>query len=308
MAPRRRRRLTALLTTGLLLVAACSAGGMARTGEEIAEPDRVTTTTATTTTASTVPPPTTTTIAATTTSTSLLGTAGPDVAQADVRVPEGAGPFPAVVLVHGGGWIAGAPSVMTDLAVNLTEAGYLTVNTSYELATGEASYPGAVDDVACAVRLAQAHHDSSGTVTVLGHSAGAHLAALVALTGDRYGADCPHPGSGLPNRLVGLAGPYDVDRLGLLMLPFFGGGPEVEPEAWAAGNPQRLAGENAALSSLIMYGDDDALVDPGFAIDFHEALLAAGSDSTIEAVEGARHMDLRDPDWVADLIVIWLER
>ncbi len=309
------RRLPGLVALCLLTVAACSsvaAEDADPTDDSQPVPTATTNAPASTssTTTATVPSPTTTIGEIETTTTGATSATTPvstDV-DADVRVPEGPGPFPAVVLVHGGGWVAGDPSAMADLASSLTEAGFLTVNTRYLLATQEAGYPGAVDDVACAARFAANHPDSSGSVTVLGHSAGAHLAALVALTGDRYATDCPYPESGLPARLVGLAGPYDVDRLGLVMLPFFGGGPNVEPEAWEAGNPQGLTPENTSLSSLVMYGENDALVDSSFAIDFHEALIESGSDSTLELVEGARHMDLRDPDWVTALIVAWLER
>lgn len=225
-----------------------------------------------------------------------------------MRVPEGSGPFPAVVLVHGGGWIAGGPSVMSDLARYLTDAGFLTVNTPYKLANDSPGFPEAIEDVACAVRYAAAHPDSDGSVALVGHSAGAHVSAVVALTGDRYTDGCSVPGSGVPQRLIGLAGPYDVDRLGVVMLPFFGTGPSGDPEAWAAGNPQLLTDENTDLSSLIMYGGSDGLVDASFAIDFNEALLQSGSESLLELVEGARHNQMRDPDWVGDLIVVWLER
>lgn len=225
-----------------------------------------------------------------------------------MKVPNGDGPFPAVVLVHGGGWITGGPSIMRALANHLTEAGFLTVNTPYKLANDSPGFPDAIDDVACAVRYAAAHPDGDGTVAVVGHSAGAHLSAVVALTGERYGDDCPVPGSGVPERLVGLAGPYDADRVGIVMLPFFGVGPNGDPDAWLAGNPQRLTDENTDLESLIMYGTSDGIVDSSFAIDFHGALVDSGSDSLLEPVEGARHMQMRDPEWVGDLIIVWLER
>jgi acetyl esterase/lipase len=298
MARRRGRRLAGLLTA-LLIVSACS---QVEAG--------ITTTTATlppTTSSSTTSSTTTTTIAPTTTTIPPTTTTVPDIG-ADVAIPEGTGPFPAVVLVHGGGWVAGGPSIMSSLAGYLTDSGFLTVNTSYKLANDSPGFPEALDDVACAVRYAAAHPDSDGTVALVGHSAGAHLSAVVALTGDRYGEDCPVPGTGLPDRLVGLAGPYDVNRLGLVMLPFFGVGPNGDPEAWAAGNPQALTDENTGLSSLIMYGGSDGLVDASFAIDFHEALVSSGSDSLLELVEGARHNQMRDPEWVGDLILVWLER
>ena len=197
---------------------------------------------------------------------------------------------------------------MRDLARFLNREGFLTVNAPYQLAGERPGFPDAMDDVACAVRFAAAHPDSDGSVAVIGHSAGAHISAVVALTGDRYAEDCPVEGSGVPERLVGLAGPYDVERLGFLMLPFFGGGPNVEPLAWEAGNPQGLTDQNTNLMSLIMYGENDGLVDESFAIDFHAALVDSGSETLLELVEDARHNQMRDPDWVGALIVTWLER
>ena len=184
----------------------------------------------------------------------------------------------------------------------------MTVNTPYKLANESPGFSEAIDDVACAVRYAAIHPDSDGTVALIGHSAGAHISAVVALTGGLYAGDCLIPGSGVPERLVGLAGPYDISRLGFLIFPFFGGGPNVFPTEWAAANPQLLTDENVELSSLIMLGDQDGIVDSQFAADFHDDLMASGSDSTIEVVEGARHMNMREAEWVGDLIVVWLER
>lgn len=265
-----------------------------------------TTTTTTVEEGTTTSAGTATTTTTTTTSTTTLGVLEVD---ADVAVPSGSGPFPAVVLVHGGGWVAGEPGLLRPLADFLNENGFLTVNTRYALADFDhAAFPEAVDDVACAVRLAATHPDSDGTVTVIGHSAGAHIGALVGLMGDRYGAECPHEGTGIPDKFVGLAGPYDVSRLGIIIVPFFGAGPSQAPELWDEGNPQLHTDENPDLSSLILYGEADALVDETFSVDFYEALVASGSDSLVEMVESARHNDMHDPDLVGDLIVTWLAR
>lgn len=315
MAHGRGRGLAALLISALVLTGACSSAEVVAGDIPPGSATTITPTTAPAATGTTSA--TTTTVTAVTTTITTVTTTGSDGATAesawddfgaDIGVPEGTGPFPAVVLVHGGGWVTGDPGVMADLATHLTDNGFLTVNTPYQLAQDGPSFPDAVDDVACAVRLAGSHPRSDGSVAVLGHSAGAHLAALVALSGDRYGDECPYPRTGLPGRLIGLAGPYDVKRLGLMMMPFFGAGPNAEPEAWHAGNPLELVEENTTLSSLLMYGELDTLVDATFAIDFHDALIDAGSEATLEAVEGARHMDMRDPALVGDLIVVWLER
>jgi acetyl esterase/lipase len=296
MARRPLRGLAAVLV--VLTLAAC-------TGEDEGEEATASAPTASTTTSST----TSTTPAPATSPASTTPTSGVDEIEYEVGIPESEGPFPAVVVIHGGAWVTGGPELIQPLADYLTDSGLLTVNTEYTLANlDEPGFPAAVEDVACAVRFAAAHPDSDGTVAVVGHSSGAHLGALVALTGDEYEGECQIPGSGVPDRLVGLAGPYDVSRFGLLVSAFFGAGPEQRPEAWAAGNPQLLTDENTDLDSLIMYGELDGIVPDGFAIDFHNALLESGSESLLELVEGARHNDMHDPELVGDLIATWLAR
>lgn len=297
MARGHRGSLAVVLT---LALAGCTATGSGASSTSTAPPS----------TTSTIIPTTTTTIGATTTSVAEASTTSLEFGiDGEVVVPDGDGAFPAVVLVHGGGWVSGDTAIMRPLADFLNENGYLTVNTEYQLSTRDfPGYPGAVEDVACAVRYAASHPDGDGTVTVIGHSAGAHIGALVALTGDDYIGDCPYSGTGVPNRFVGLAGPYDVSRLGLAIIAFFGATPQTDPDSWAVGNPLELTDENLELDSLIMYGDEDGLVADDFAVQFHNALAASGSTSVLEVVEGARHNEMHHPALVGDLIVTWLER
>lgn len=296
MARRHRGSLAVVLTLALV--------GCASSETVVSSSSSTPSTTATTVTATTTTKPVTTSSMAEATTTSL--DFGID---AEVTVPDGEGRFPAVVLVHGGGWVGGNTAIMQPLAAFLNDNGYLTVNTHYLLSTLDfPGFPGAVEDVACAVRYAASHPNGDGTVTVIGHSAGAHIGALVALTGDDYVGDCPYSGTGIPNRFVGLAGPYDVTRLGLAIIAFFGATPQTDPDSWTAGNPQELTDQNLDLDSLIMYGDEDGLVSDDFAVQFHNALAASGSTSVLEVVEGARHNEMHDPELVGDLIVTWLER
>lgn len=288
MARRSGGRLTAVLTAALLV--SCSApAGTATVGAP--------------TPATTLPP-------STTAPSHLTSTTVPAEPEVEVGLPEGAGPFPSVVLVHGGGWVAGDPSSMRPLARFLNDSGFLTVNTRYALSSRESpGFPEALEDVACAVRLAGAHPESDGTVAVVGHSAGAHIAALVALDGDDYLSSCPiTEGPVLPQRLVGLAGPYDVSRLGSALGVFFGASLAEDPDTWLAGNPLELVAENPELEALIMYGENDGLVADLFAVGFHTALTEAGVESLLELIEGARHNDMHDPEVVGDLIVTWLRR
>lgn len=292
MVPGSGRRVAARLIAAalaILVVAAC---------ESTSGPDTTRTTSVSVTT----------TLSPTASSTGATITTRFSPADLEILVPEGEGPFPAVVLVHGGGWVGGSPELMSDLARFLTEAGFLTVNTAYTLSNGVAGFPTAVDDVACAVRNAADHPAGDGSVAVVGHSAGAHLAALVALDTDVYGQGCAVTEPTIPDRLVGLAGPYDVARIGPLIAPFFGVPPNENPEMWQAGNPLNQVANNPGLISLIMHGEEDVLVDLTFATDFAEALIGAGSEAVVELVEGARHNEMHDPDVVGDLIVTWLKR
>ncbi len=302
------RRFLARLTQVIALaatLAACTSVSEAPTAVSSQPTDPVVVTTVADVATTTLPASSTSAGGESTTSTEPdAGT----VIDAEVLVPDGAGPFPAVVLVHGGAWVAGSPSQMRDLARSLTAEGYLTVNARYTLSGDLAGFPVAVDDVACAVRLAAGHPDADGTVAIVGHSAGAHLGALVALDTGVYGEGCPITTPVIPDRLIGLAGPYDVTRLGRIMVPFFGVSLGDDPELWLAGNPLQQAGNHPGLSALILHGENDGLVDLSFATDFVDALSAGGADALLEIVEGARHNEMDDPDVVGDLIVTWLDR
>src|SRR5260370_30301814 len=54
--------------------------------------------------------------------------------RADIAVPKGNGPFPVVVYLHGGGWVAGNPKTHRKLGMQFAEAGFLTINVDYRLA------------------------------------------------------------------------------------------------------------------------------------------------------------------------------
>jgi acetyl esterase len=102
---------------------------------------------------------------------------------ADVLVPEGAGPHPVLVYLHGGGWVAGSPRTHRKLALRFAEAGYLVVNVDYRLAP-EAPFPAPFDDCVFAVRWAAQNAARFGgdptRLAIGGDSAGGNLSAAVA--------------------------------------------------------------------------------------------------------------------------------
>lgn len=101
----------------------------------------------------------------------------------DSAVPEGTGPFPAVIIVHGGGWIAGHREYsVRPLFDPLTKAGFAWFSISYRLATDLLAIGAAADDVQTAIDYIRAHareyNIDTARIAVLGESAGAHLAML----------------------------------------------------------------------------------------------------------------------------------
>ncbi len=102
----------------------------------------------------------------------------------DVIVPVGVGPFPVLVYFHGGAWVAGNPASHRKLTHRLAEGGCVVVSADYRLAP-EHPFPAAFDDCLSAVAWAVRHaHEFGGDparVAVAGDSAGANLAAAVAI-------------------------------------------------------------------------------------------------------------------------------
>ena len=120
----------------------------------------------------------------------------------DFHIPDGPGPFPAAILVHGGGFDEGSKSTLVKpLFEPLANAGYAWFSIDYRLAP-KAHFPEANEDVASAIRWVKAnaskYHVDSAKIALIGESAGAFLvnyagthetsATRVAAVVDFYGA------------------------------------------------------------------------------------------------------------------------
>lgn len=109
-----------------------------------------------------------------------------------IYTPNGRGPFPLLVYFHGGGWVVGSIETVDASCRSLTnQVGCITVSVDYRLAP-EHKFPAAPDDCYAAttwtaLNAASIHGDPS-RMAVGGESAGANLAAAVALMAQERGA------------------------------------------------------------------------------------------------------------------------
>jgi len=169
---------------------------------------------------------------------------GPDPAQRmDVFIPPGARSAPVILMVHGGGWRRGDKAhgrVVDNKVAHWLPAGAIVVSVNYRMLP-EADVPTQRDDVAAALTQAQSLAASWGgdpsRFVLMGHSAGAHLVALLAAA----------PPAGVqPWRATVLldSGALDVPRLmAERHAPLFDRAFGADPAFWAATSPRhRLSG------------------------------------------------------------------
>jgi alpha-L-fucosidase 2 len=106
----------------------------------------------------------------------------------DASIPNGGGPFPAAIIVHGGGWVRGDRRIdVAPLFQPLADAGIAWFSIDYRLAADPLRFGIAVNDVEAAIRFVKEHADEyridPDRIALIGESAGGHLAALAALNG-----------------------------------------------------------------------------------------------------------------------------
>jgi acetyl esterase/lipase len=258
-------------------------------------------------------PPTSPEVATSTTS-AAASTPAPEVehvsdATSDLFVPGGVARAPLVVLIPGGAWHSADPAGLIDLARRLAESGIAAMTTTIRAGEDGVVYPVPVEDVICATSHADAAAAlagiDAGPLILFGHSSGGHLAALAALAGDRYQADCPD-GIVAVDALIGVAGAYDVSADADVAEELFGVSISDDPDLWRHGNPLLQAGLHSERPVLLVHGDADRVVPLSFTTSFAEALRNGGHSVVVEVVAGVDHDTIYRPENIADLLVRWI--
>jgi acetyl esterase/lipase len=210
----------------------------------------------------------------------------------DLRLPQGEGPFPLVINIHGGYWQA---------IYNLTHAGHLCAdlaahgtaswNVEYRrLGDPGGEWPGPLDDVVRAVdhvqELAAEYPLDLERVVLMGHSAGGHLALLAA-------RKTTSPLRGVVS-LAGVVDLHEIDRIGDdhgLVRRLLGAGPDEAPDRWREASPRALL--PLGFRYVLGCGTEDVHWGPNGATATDA--LAAGDDVELLGLDGAGHFEPVDP-------------
>ncbi len=141
----------------------------------------------------------------------------------DLYLPRGAKAAPALVAVHGGGWVQGVRTAFQYWGPYLAAHGIALFSISYRLAAKSKTYPQAVHDVLAGVQFTRGKAGEFGIdaarIGLIGASAGAHLAALAALGwssgkfSNGYPRDAFASVDAGVKALVGVYGIYDVPAM-----------------------------------------------------------------------------------------------
>jgi acetyl esterase/lipase len=204
----------------------------------------------------------------------------------DVYRTRGAKGAPVVVFFYGGRWEYGAKEWYRFVAATLASRGYVVVVPDYRLYP-EVKFPEFVVDGAEAVRWTHENISAYGgdprRVFVMGHSAGAYIAAMLALDPQWLA------GVGLnANRdiagLVGVSGPYDFSPLeDATLADIFGGAvlPTTQPISFTQGRKP---------PALLLTGAADDVVDPANSARLAEKLRSSGNEATDVIYRRQGHM------------------
>ncbi|SOD95382.1 alpha/beta hydrolase [Caenispirillum bisanense] len=203
----------------------------------------------------------------------------------DVYRPRGVGPFSVVVWFYGGGWDSGERGGYEFVGVALARQGFVTVIPDYTLSP-DGRYPEFLEDGAAAVAWTLEHIAEHGgdpaRLALMGHSAGAYNAAMLAYDRRWLGA------AGVPadavKAFVGLSGPYEIFPYTVAITRTVFGHVQddgVEPMTHV---------EPGAPPALLIHGGDDGTVDPRNAPTLAEALRRVGTRAEVVTLPDAGHV------------------
>ncbi len=204
----------------------------------------------------------------------------------DVYVPWYAKQRPVVVFWHGGGWNSGDKAHYRFVGAALARAGYVAVLPNYRLYP-EVRYPHFMFDAANALAWVVSHAADIGgdprRIFVAGHSAGAHIAALLAVDSELLEAHAIPPSA--VRGLIGLSGPYALMPDSPIYHAIFAA--PYTPSEWQPVQKVRPG----APPALLLHGGADRTVPPRHAHAMAAALESVDATFTMRIYPDREHVD-----------------
>lgn len=206
----------------------------------------------------------------------------------DIYRPQNINKAPIVIFIHGGGWNSGDKNQYRFVGAALAEQGWICASINYRLYPA-VKFPAFIDDAALAVKYVHDHASEFGgdpqKIFLLGHSAGAHIATLLAL--DNHYLQKVNADSGWLHGVIGLAGPYDfIPFVHDYMYDLFG----TADNYWLS-QPVTYARANAP-PLLLLQGLADTNVLPRNTIHLVAAMQQHGGSAQARYYAGVNHVDI----------------
>jgi acetyl esterase/lipase len=221
----------------------------------------------------------------------------------DVAMPvEGSGPFPAVICLHGGGWVGGERKQMSQTIEVLARRGYVAIAPDYRLAPTH-RFPACIEDCKCAVRWLRANSGkyrvNPSRIAAVGLSAGGHLACLLGMSeaGDGLEGTAGHlDQSSRVQAVVNFAGPTDLtdetlhtpEVLKENLIPLMGGSPAECSDLYRKASPMHYS-PRTPPPFLLIHGSADRVVPVRQAHAFADKLKRCGASVHVVELEGEGH-------------------
>ena len=227
----------------------------------------------------------------------------------DLRLPQGNGPHPIVIVIHGGCWYSEYDlNHLANFCGSLTRLGVATWNLEYRrIGKAGGGWPGTFADVAQGTDylrvLARTYALSLNRVIVVGHSSGAQLALWLAAR-VHVPKDSPlYSTNPLPLQgIVSLAGITDLRRYrpncGEAVRKLLGGSPHEVPLRYQQTSPIELL--PIKVAQRLIHGSRDRIVPADLSKDYEVAARTKGDDARLTIIAEAGHFELiapQSPAW-----------
>ncbi len=211
----------------------------------------------------------------------------------DVYVPKKSGSevtklLPIVVFFYGGSWDSGNKGSYKFIGEAMTSQGFIAIIPDYRVYP-DVLFPGFMQDPAKAAKWAKTHAAEFGgdpdRIFLAGHSAGAHIAAMLTLDDEFLKVEYSKPGDFAG--MIGLAGPYDFlplksERLKTIFGP--------EEQRYNSQPINFVTGKNPPM--LLLVGTKDDTVWPKNTYNLAAKIKAAGGPVEVAEFEGYSHIDM----------------